>query len=543
MLPRPLAPRPLAIASAACAAGVVTVLWRVLTFAGFNNDHYVHLAGAQQILRGEWPVRDFVDVATPLMYVVHAAGRAVFGPALGVELAIVAAGFAIGAACTVVAAARLSGSVAIALLMTAFEIAIYPRTFGYPKVLLYAVAALVIMAMVRRFTALTLVTTAVTIVVAFLFRHDHGVFIGIASVTAILVGCRHDGWRVGVRRSLTLAGVSLLLLLPWLLFVQAHEGVAAYVASAVSAARGEAVGNALRGLPRLRLDDLASERDALAWLFYLFHALPFVCMFVLVRRRNEPERWPGEIAVVAALTAMAIPVNVTFIRGNVDGRVQDAIVPAALLGSWLLGRVRDGSAGRTPLVVAGVFVAITAWAIVPVGSVRENLSRTDLLHGSEVMGMRIADLRARLGRRLPERDHIPSRYGGALMPFIEYVGRCTTQQDRLLVTDLFPEINVMAERAFAGGHSSYRPDFYTSVADQEQTVARLEKQSVPFVISTRRVSRDLTTQMPILFGYIERRFELMAHVPVAETPGVDVLVERGRRAIRIDEATGWPCFR
>jgi hypothetical protein len=159
------------------------------------------------------------------------------------------------------------------------------------------------------------------------------------------------------------------------------------------------------------------------------------------------------------------------------------------------------------------------------------------------MGMRIADLWTRLGRRLPERDHVPRRYGRALMPFIEYVGRCTTPQDRLLVTDLFPEINVMAERGFAGGHSSYRPDFHTSVTDQEQTVARLEKQSVPFVISTRRVSRDLSTQLPILFAYIEQRFELMAHVPVPETQGVDVLVERGRRAIRVDDATGWPCFR
>jgi hypothetical protein len=519
------------------------VLWRVLTFAGFNNDHYVHLAGAQQILLGEWPVRDFVDVATPLMFVVHAAAQVLFGPALGVEQAIVAVGFAVGAVCTVVVAARLSGSVTIALLMTAFEIAIYPRSFGYPKVLLYAAAALVIMAMARRFTALTLVATAVTIVVAFLFRHDHGVFIGIASVTAILVGCRHDGWRVGVRRSLALTGVSLLLVLPWLLFVQANGGVAAYVSLSLSAARGEAVGNALRGLPGLRLDDLASERNALAWLFYLFHALPLVCVFVLVRRRGEPERWPGETAVVAALTAMAIPVNVTFIRGTVDGRVQDAIVPAALLGSWLLGLAWDRSAGRTPLAVAAGVVAITAWALVPVGAVRDNLSRTDLLHGSEILGMRIADLWSRLGRRLPERDHVPSRYGRALLPFIGYMGRCTAPEDRLLVTDLFPEINVMAQRGFAGGHWSYRPEFYTSVADQQQTVARLEKQSVPFVVSTRRLAQDLTKQMPILFAYIERRFELMAHVPVGESPGVDVLVERGRRAVRVDEATGWPCFR
>ncbi len=543
MLQRLHVPRSLAVASGALAAGVITVLWRFQTFSGFSNDDYVHMAGAQQLLLGEWPVRDFVDVATPLMYVVHAAGRAAFGPALGVELAIVAAGFAIAAACTVVAATRLSGSLAIALLMTALEILIYPRFFGYPKLLLYAVAALVIMAMARRFTRLTLLATAVMIVAAFLFRHDHGVFIGIASLTALLVGCRHDGWRVGVQRAMTLTGVSLLLVLPWLLFVQAHEGVAAYVASAASAARGEAVGNALRELPRLHLDDLVSERNALTWLFYVFHALPFVCTLVLFRRRAEPEQWRGETAVVAALVAMAIPVNLTFLRGTLEQRVPDVIVPAALLGSWLLGQARSRSASRTPLVVAGSVVAITAWAILPVGSVRENLSKTELLRGPAIVRLRTADLWDRLGRRLPERDHVPSRYGRALLPFIDYVGRCTTPRDRLLVTGLYPEINVMAERGFAGGHSSFRPDFHTSDADQALAVSRLEKQSVPFVISTRQVYPDLTKQMPIVFAYIERRFELMAHVPVPETPGVDVLVERGRRAIRVDEATGWPCFR
>ena len=101
----------------------------------------------------------------------------------------------------------------------------------------------------------------------------------------------------------------------------------------------------------------------------------------------------------------------------------------------------------------------------------------------------------------------------------------------------------MADRPFAGGHWSFRPEFYTSEADQALTISRLEKQSVAFVISTRHVYDDLTKRMPLVFAYIDRRFEFMAHVPVPETPGVDLLVERGRPALRVDEATGWPCFR
>jgi hypothetical protein len=29
---------------------------------------------------------------------------------------------------------------------------------------------------------------------------------------------------------------------------------------------------------------------------------------------------------------------------------------------------------------------------------------------------------------------------------------------------------------------------------------------------------------------------------VPETDGVDLLIERGRGATRVDAATGWPCF-
>jgi len=537
-------PSQLAIASFALTAGILTIGWRFLTFSGFNNDHYVHMAGAQQLLLGEWPVRDFADAGMPLMYAVHAAARAAFGPALGVEWAVVAAGFGLAAACTVIAATRLSGSLVVALLVTAFEVAIYPRTFGYPKVLLYAAAVLVIMAVARRFNTGTLLATALMTVVAFLFRHDHGLFIGIASLTAVLVSSRDEGWRTGLQRSAAFAGVVVLLLLPWLLFVQAHQGLVDYVSSGVSVSQAEAVGDSLRELPRLRLGELNSTRNALTWLFYTFHALPFGCILVLVRRRSQPDAWPGETAVVAALATMAILVNVTFLRGNLDGRVPDAIVPAALLGSWLLGQVLRRVTARVPLLVAtGFVVATTAWAVVRVGDVLDNLAKTDLLRGPAIVRLRAADLWDRFHRRVPERDHVPSRYALALLPFIDYVGRCTASQDRLLVTGLLPEINVLADRGFAGGHMSYRPFFYTSDADQAQTVSRLQKQSVAFVVSLRQWYPELKRQMSTVFAYVEQRFEPLAHVAVPETEGLDVLVDRRHASRSVDAATGWPCFR
>ena len=51
----------------AIAVFVATALIRYLALKGFSNDHYQHLAGAQQMLMGELPTRDFVDPGQPLM--------------------------------------------------------------------------------------------------------------------------------------------------------------------------------------------------------------------------------------------------------------------------------------------------------------------------------------------------------------------------------------------------------------------------------------------------------------------------------------------
>ena len=90
---------PLVIAAVAALCG--TLVWRFMTFTGFTNDHYVHLALAQQTLLGDRPVRDFGDSGWPLMLCCRPRWRFA-GDTLVVEWGIAAAGFALGAACTVV---------------------------------------------------------------------------------------------------------------------------------------------------------------------------------------------------------------------------------------------------------------------------------------------------------------------------------------------------------------------------------------------------------------------------------------------------------
>ena len=525
-------------------AAAFALLWRVLTFAGFNNDHYVNVARAQQMVLGDWVVRDFVDPGMPLTYAVSAAARWLWGSSLGVEVWLIAVAFAVGAALTTLSAARLSGSAGFALTLGILGVLINPRSFSYPKVALYAGAALIMGSVARSPTTVRLAALALVTAIAFLFRHDHGLFIGLGSALTIGQAASAAGWRAAVRPLAIWFLLLMAYLAPWAIYVAAYEGHFHYWASALAFSRTEAAESGLRTLPGFQFSAGHASDNALSFLFYCFHATPVVALGLLWRRRSQ-EAWLGERAVISALAVMGMVVNLTFMRGSLSGRVPDAFVLDGLLLAWMFGRVRHlardaarrwGTAAMLALTVA-VSVAIY-WG----ADVHEQLGRSGALDGSDAVGQRIADLRIRLGKRLPERDHVPSRYSRALLPFLAYVERCTAPADRLMVTGLFPEIYVLANRRFAGGHIAFWPPYYSTPAEQEQAIARLLRQSVPFVILVNQVAEEVRRQMPRVWTFVETRYEPMAQIEVPETAGVRIMVEKNRRVRSVDPSTGWVCF-
>lgn len=540
-------PSRLAITAGAVTVALVAAAWRVLTFSGFNNDHYIYMAGGQQMLLGEWPVRDFVDPGWPLMYATSAVARALFGRALWVELLVVACAFAIGAAFTLLAARRLAQSFTIALIVTAIEIAISPRSFGYPKIALYSVAAWLIVLMASRMTVGRTIGLAFLTVVAFLFRHDHGLYLGAGALAVVVMGKWADAPRqVAVRAAIFLVSVGLMLL-PWVLFVQHYVGVMAYIRPALEFSRAEAEGTLLRTLPRFRLTGrVLTQTNLEIWLFYLFHLIPITSVLLaLLRARRGVERWPGESAAVTALCVTAVAINFGFIRTPLAARLPDAIVPAAVLGAWLIANAWDVR-GRAPRLAWGVtsvlMLLLTAWAVVVMADVRNLLNSAGILNRRGAMVERIADLRARLRRPMPERNHVPSRNSEALMPFYRFVGRCTVPSDRLVMTGLSPDVFVLANRGFAGGQMAFRPSFYTSRPDQERALARLRAQSVPFVIVSLEEESGFRGAMPRIASYVDEHYDKLALIRVPDTRGLQLYVERGRRPAEIDRDTGWPCF-
>jgi hypothetical protein len=129
------------------AFGVATS-FRFLALNGFSNDHFLHLAAAQQMLFGEWPTRDFADPGMPLMYGARRWRSGCWGtrclPRPWLSRSPSRCG---GSDRARGARAHVVGDLAVIAVL--LEVAIVPRTYGYPKVLLYAGGFLLFLQSVR----------------------------------------------------------------------------------------------------------------------------------------------------------------------------------------------------------------------------------------------------------------------------------------------------------------------------------------------------------------------------------------------------------
>jgi hypothetical protein len=127
------------------------------------------------------------------------------------------------------------------------------------------------------------------------------------------------------------------------------------------------------------------------------------------------------------------------------------------------------------------------------------------------------------------------------MPFFAYLDRCSTVADRLIVTDQYPEVLVMAGRKFAGD-GVVLGSWFTSATHQDRTLRQLHEAPALFVLLMGDVER-FRQRFPLIAGYVQSEYAAMATVPVEGTDPIDILVMRNRRAPRRDSETGWPCFR
>lgn len=214
----------LAVASAVFSG---TFLVRFLTVE-FSNDHFVHLSRGRQILLGEVPVRDFFDPGLFLQYYASAAALTLSGGTLLGEAILTASAVALGATLTFVLAATLSASTTLGLAAAVATAATGPRLYSYPKVFLFVLALVCMHLYARKRSTTGLVILAAVTAMAFLFRHDHGVYIGLTLAGFFLL-LDWGAPRRALSNAVRYGAITALFLMPFAIFIEATTGLVTYV--------------------------------------------------------------------------------------------------------------------------------------------------------------------------------------------------------------------------------------------------------------------------------------------------------------------------
>jgi hypothetical protein len=202
---------------------------------------------------------------------------------------------------------------------------------------------------------------------------------------------------------------------------------------------------------------------------------------------------------------------------------------SAALGAALLAHLDWTSTRRSitfaaqllRMVAVVVAAAATSAALISVGGV------TGLVE-------QIRDFSEQAASRIEDLSAAPPVAQG----YEEYLRACTRPGDHLLVTGSTPfHVNYYTTRPLAGGHLYWHSRYRSSPEQQRQSLALLERQPVPFAVSSSDpVMGDFTRTYPQIAEYLERHYR--------EVPGTDgkILVDSRRTPSGTFGPERWPCF-
>ena len=233
-----------------------------------------------------------------------------------------------------------------------FHVLLEPRFYNYPKLLVYAAAIPLLWRFLDRPTPRIRFWIALVTVVGFLFRHDHGVFVGLAMAVAIALldggdmaaapPARARLRRDRLRRCCCRISRSSSSTAAW---SRTSGQASAWAEKDRNRApvvfpglfdNPDGVSDAAREggpLPRA----VATVRDNLvAWMFYAEIVLPLLALALIWGSRAACRpTWPHARAKLTMVAVLALALDASFLRSPLEARLADPSVPLAILVAWL----------------------------------------------------------------------------------------------------------------------------------------------------------------------------------------------------------------
>jgi hypothetical protein len=481
--------------------GSVAFAVRYALTGAIENDHFVTFARAVQVLYSDWPVRDFEDPGFPLSYLLSTAVAALFGPSLLVNVLLCILLLAVTSAFTYLLVFRATESQTAAIVAGAFTVAVSPRLYNATKVIVPVVAIWLAWRYADNPRSRRLAVLAIWTAVAFLLRHDYLVYVALGNIV-LLVACHSRVPREAALRLAVYATLSLLLVLPWLLYVQAYEGLPQYFASAVRFTAAEGRRTATGSLP---------------WLFFAFVAIPVAGFIVSFRRGLHLNR--GQLASAAV---MLLSLDLVFLRDVLAARIPDVAAPTAVVAAATAAHVLSTRAVTRGAMIAAMLIVVF-----------QITTKTSAPPQPADAFRRLSDITQRLRRVSPEIMPNPS-----LAPLVGYLGHCTGPDDRILVAGFGPEIPVLAHRPFAARLPTWIPGYYDDSGDVNRALMQLGRErlgAAVFLDGSMVVARFWPA---LLHAIQDRGFEEYTVAPINSR--VRVWLPHAADARR-DAATNLPC--
>lgn len=216
---------------------VLVALYHLLLASEPLNDQFMSVVWGREILFGRLPVRDFFEAGEPLTELMSAAAGALVGYRLLAEALVVALAMGIGTWVVFWVTSQLTRSTIPSALAAVLVAIAGGRSYSYPKILIYAIAAALIWRYIQQHTWQRLAALSLWTGAAFLWRHDHGMYLAFATAFVVVLA---QGFTRPAAARLALAGtIALAVSAPYLGWVQWKRGILPYLADGRSVVASE----------------------------------------------------------------------------------------------------------------------------------------------------------------------------------------------------------------------------------------------------------------------------------------------------------------
>ncbi len=211
--------------------------WLIVSDLG--GDDHLALGKATAFLKGDSWLDGFVDMGDPLFWFMSAMAQKIVGyRVIGeIVLAITLTTVALTLSYDMAWEASRSRFIAFVLLLVVVVLMMENKIYSYPKVFVYPLGGWLTWRYIEKQTFLRMFGLAVAVAVAFGFRHDHGLYVGLGASIAILIAHWHDGYRRMAYSVGRFVGVGIIVFLPFFVVVQINEGIVAYFTERIDFAR------------------------------------------------------------------------------------------------------------------------------------------------------------------------------------------------------------------------------------------------------------------------------------------------------------------